>query len=107
MTSQFDCPSEVSFPLLPNTTEARAKIFAALADPTRLRIVELLGEVGELSSSEIAHRLDISLALLCHHTKILTEVGLLQLRKAGQTKFRSVNRELLQSCFDSLTDWDN
>lgn len=83
-------------------TERRAKIFAALADPTRLRLVELLAQHHELSGSEVAAQAGISLALFCHHSKILAEAGLLQVRREGQTKFNSLNRELLFSCFSSF-----
>lgn len=84
-------------------TEQRAKIFAALGDPTRLRIVERLTLAeSELSGSEIAAQLEISLALFCHHSKTLNEAGLLQTRKEGQTKFHSLNRSLLKECFTSL-----
>ncbi|MBD1850133.1 metalloregulator ArsR/SmtB family transcription factor [Leptolyngbya sp. FACHB-711] len=84
-------------------TEQRAKIFAALGDPTRLRIVERLTMTeGELSGSEIAAQLEISLALFCHHSKTLSEAGLLQTRKEGQTKFHAINRSLLKECFISL-----
>ena len=57
---------------------------------------------GELSSTQIATKLGISLALLCHHSKILMEAEVLELRKQGQTKFRSVNCDLLRACFESL-----
>lgn len=84
-------------------TEQRAKIFAALGDPTRLRIVEQLTMTeGELSGSEIAAQLEISLALFCHHSRTLTEAGLLLTRKVGQTKFHAINRSLLKECFTSL-----
>lgn len=79
--------------------EQRAKIFAALADPTRLRIVELLTKHNELSGSEIATRLGISLALFCHHSKTLAEADLIHIRREGQTKYNSLNRELLLNCF--------
>ena len=80
----------------------RAKIFAALADPTRLKIVELLAHAGELSGTEIAQKLSISLALFCHHSKTLSEAGLLDIRKEGQTKYNSLNWELLNACLQSL-----
>lgn len=83
-------------------TEQRAKIFAALADPTRLRIVELLAEQGELSGSEIANEMGISLALFCHHSRTLAEAGLIHIRREGQTKYNSLNRSLLSDCFSSL-----
>lgn len=83
-------------------TEYRAKIFAALSDPTRLRIVELLAELEELSGSEIASQLGISLALFCHHSKTLSEAGVIRIRREGQTKYNSLNRDLLKTCFTSL-----
>jgi len=83
-------------------TELRAKIFAALSDPTRLRIVELLASHGELSGSEIAATLGISLALFCHHSRTLAEADLLQVRREGQTKYNSLNRSILMQCFTSL-----
>ncbi|HBB33467.1 MAG TPA: transcriptional regulator [Cyanobacteria bacterium UBA8803] len=88
--------------ILESDIQQRAKIFAALAEPTRLRLVTLLAQQGELSGSEIANRLGISLALFCHHSKILAEAGVLQIRKEGQTKYSSLNRELLANCFSSL-----
>jgi len=83
-------------------SEWRARIFAALSDPTRLRLVELLAGCEEMSGSEIADKLGISLALYCHHSKQLAEVGLIKKRKEGQTKYSSLNRELLTSCLKSL-----
>jgi DNA-binding transcriptional ArsR family regulator len=84
--------------------EQRAKIFDALSDPTRLRVVELLNERGELSCSEMAAEIGISLALFSHHFKTLAEAGLIQTRKEGQTKYNSLNRALLSGCFASLKE---
>lgn len=80
----------------------RAKIFAALSDPTRLRIVELLASTKELSGTDIANQLEISLALFCHHSRTLAEAGLIQTRKDGQTKYNSLNWELLNACLKSF-----
>ena len=108
MSPSEDCAFEsLTTPPTLGTTEARAKIFSALSDPTRLSIVEALLSEGELSSTEIANKLDISLALLCHHSKVLMEAGVLTLRRQGQTKFRSVDRGLLKACFDSLQALDS
>lgn len=94
----LESPSVVSA----SDTEQRARIFAALSDPTRLRIVELLATQGEMSSSEIAGVVGISLALFCHHSKILAQAGLLQIRREGQTKYNTLNRTLLSSCFANV-----
>ncbi len=50
--------------------ERRVDIFAALADQTRLRIVDLLS-LGDLSSSEIGSRLDLPSNLIAHHLAVL------------------------------------
>lgn len=83
--------------------EQRTKIFAALSDLTRLQIVELLTACEEMSGSEIADKLGISLALFCHHSKTLTEAGLIKQRKEGTTKYNSLNRGLLSACLESFT----
>ena len=82
--------------------EQRAKIFSALSDPTRLRIVELLAENEEMSGSEIAAQVGISLALFCHHSRTLLEAGLIRVRKEGQTKYNALNQEILNRCLASL-----
>ncbi len=87
---------------LQDDIDLRAKIFAALSDPTRLRVIELLSATDELSCSEMANQLGISLALFSHHYKTLAEAGLLLTRKEGQTKYNSLNRELLMQCFDCV-----
>jgi len=82
--------------------EQRAKIFAALSDPTRLQIIELLATNHEMSGSEIADQASISHSLLCHHWKILAEAGVITKRKEGQTTYSSLNRELLSKYIKSL-----
>jgi DNA-binding transcriptional ArsR family regulator len=82
----------------------RAKIFDALSDPTRLGIVEILTARIEVSSSELASQLGISLALLCHHCKILVDVGLVKRRQDGQSKYHSLNRTLLSDSLGNLTE---
>jgi ArsR family transcriptional regulator, arsenate/arsenite/antimonite-responsive transcriptional repressor len=80
----------------------RAKIFDALSDPTRLGIVQILSAGIEVSSSELASQLGISLALLCHHSKILVEIGLVRRRQDGQSKYHSLNRTLLSDSLAQL-----
>lgn len=71
--------------------EKRAKIFAALSDPTRVRMADLLACRNEMSGTEIAGELGISLALFCHHSSKMADAGLLIRRKAGQTTYYALN----------------
>ena len=84
--------------------EQRARVFKALSDPTRLRIVELLTEQDEMCGSEMADQLGISLALLCHHWSTLEYAGLISKRKEGQTASISLNQGLLSDCLKDLLD---
>jgi ArsR family transcriptional regulator, arsenate/arsenite/antimonite-responsive transcriptional repressor len=84
--------------------EQRAKVFKALADPTRLRIVEMLADKEEMCGSEMADKLGISLALLCHHWGTLEYAGLITKRKEGQTASISLNQDMLADCLKDLMD---
>jgi ribonuclease HI len=107
MTRANSVPAESSSPVEPSSrTEERAKIFAALADATRLKIVELLAAQGELSGTDIANQVGISLALFCHHSRTLAEAGVIHFRKDGQSKLSSLNQRLLSDCFASFTFQD-
>lgn len=85
-------------------SERQARVFAALADPVRLRLVRELGDGEEMSGSAIAQRLGISLALLCHHARILIETGVITKRKAAQTAYFRTNKQFLREAVRELLD---
>ena len=60
--------------------------FAALADPTRVRIVELLAEHGELPAGKIAERFDMTRAGVSRHLRLLEDAGLLTVREEAQRR---------------------
>ena len=59
--------------------------FAALADPTRRRIVEMLA-TRELPAGEIARRFDMTAPAVSQHLKLLREAGLVQVRRDAQRR---------------------
>src|SRR3546814_16283182 len=67
-------------------------IFAALADPTRLRILTLLRSM-ELSVGELAQVLGQSQPRVSRHLKILADVGLVDRRKEGAWTFVGLGPE--------------
>jgi len=79
--------------------EDRARVFSALSDPTRLRLVEILASEEELCGTQIAHRAGISLALLSHHWKILSDTGVVKRERRGQKQFCRLDRDALESAF--------
>jgi DNA-binding transcriptional ArsR family regulator len=87
----------------PSSVEERALVFKAIGDPTRVRIIELLREQSEeITGTEISDNVGVSLALLCHHSSVLVEAGLVTKRKEGQTSYWTLNRDALASALGSL-----
>ena len=71
-------------------------LFKALADETRLRIVDMLS-CQELCACSILEAFEISQPTLSYHMKILTESGLVQARKDGSWMRYTLNQELFES----------
>ena len=68
--------------------ESESKIFQAMADPCRLKILSLLRE-GELCACEIEVGVDRPQSSTSFHLSILKEAGLIKERKDGRwSKFR-------------------
>ena len=65
-----------------NANELTAELFAALAHPNRLRILEFLRD-SERCSCEIQPALAIEQSNLSRHIKILVSAGILRSRKDG------------------------
>ncbi len=63
---------------------APVDVYAALGDPTRQRIVELLAH-GERSVSSVADSLPISLQGTMKHLKLLVDAGVVTQTKTGRT----------------------
>lgn len=75
--------------------EWNAKIFKALSDPKRLRIVEMLS-CGELCACEILEKFHITQPTLSHDMKLLCDAGLLKARRDGKWMYYSLNEENVQ-----------
>lgn len=61
-----------------------ARVFAALADPVRLRLLSLVAEAGEVCSCDLEGPLGKSQPTISHHTKALSDAGLLVGEKRGR-----------------------
>lgn len=64
--------------------------FVALADPTRRRIVELLGS-GDQAAGAIVANFSISPPAISQHLKTLREAGLVRVRTDGQRRIYSLD----------------
>jgi DNA-binding transcriptional ArsR family regulator len=74
----------------------KVEIFQALANPTRIAIVELL-EDGELSAGALIARLGIEQANVSQHLAILRAKRVVTNRKAGNQVFYSIRDPIITS----------
>lgn len=63
--------------------------FAALADETRLRIVEDLAE-GECAVNDLVARFDLSQPAISQHLRVLKDAGLVRVRPDAQRRLYSI-----------------
>ena len=77
------------------------KTFAALSDPNRQKIIDLLKE-RELSVSEILKSLSITMATLSHHLDILKKTDLISSRRSGQQILYSLNFTALDEITENI-----
>lgn len=69
--------------------------FLALANPTRLRMLERLGEVGEVSVNDLAVHLRMSQPRISWHLRMLRVGGVVRTRRDGRQVYCSLDIENL------------
>jgi len=71
-------------------------VFAALADPTRRRILAMLLE-DDMAVTDVAEPFDMSLAAISKHLAILAAAGLISQEKRGRVKWCKLEPDALRS----------
>lgn len=66
--------------------------FAALADPNRRRIVEMIAAAGALPAGDISKGFGISAPAVSQHLKVLREAGLLRMERRAQQRIYTLDR---------------
>lgn len=69
--------------------------FLALANPTRLRILERLGAVGEVNVNDLAENLRMSQPRISWHLRMLRVGGVVRTRRDGRQVYCSLDIENL------------
>jgi DNA-binding transcriptional ArsR family regulator len=73
------------------------RVFKALADETRLRLIAELAERGEVTCGEFAQLCACSNSTLTYHQRILCEAGLVTVRRSGQFRVLILQRDALEA----------
>ena len=97
------CPSVLAEPLAEADAEDLARVFAALSDPVRLRLLSLVAQAGEICSCDLQDPLGKAQPTISHHTKVLAEAGLIRGEKRGRWVWWQIVPERLDAVRNSLT----
>ncbi|POX60587.1 transcriptional regulator [Streptomyces sp. Ru62] len=79
------CPGLVSAPLGEDQATELAKIFKALGDPVRLRLLSLIASRagGEVCVCDLTPAFELSQPTISHHLKLLRQAGLIDCERRG------------------------
>jgi ArsR family transcriptional regulator len=77
-----------------------AELFHALSDPTRLAILDLLGD-GEHCVCELQAALDAGQSRLSFHLRVLKDAGLLKDRREGRWAYYRIEPSALVEVHDA------
>jgi DNA-binding transcriptional ArsR family regulator len=78
-------PALVGEPIDEESATGLARVFKALGDPVRLRLVSLIGARagGEVCVCDLTSAFDLSQPTISHHLKVLREAGLIDSERRG------------------------
>jgi ArsR family transcriptional regulator len=97
-----ECCTPVAEPNITGKQAANlAAVFKALADPNRVRIVNLLANATDpVCVCDFVPQLGLSQGTVSFHLKKLLDVGLLEREQRGTWAYYSLNREALDGLAD-------
>ena len=89
------CCAPLAAPALSDDeAEATAALFKALADPARVRIVNVLATAGEpVCACNLNDPVGLAQPTVSHHLKKLVDVGLLEREQRGKWAYFSLKRD--------------
>jgi DNA-binding transcriptional ArsR family regulator len=85
------------------------RVFKALSDPTRRRVLQLLRE-RPLSAGELSEHFAVSKPTMSAHFSVLHEAGLIEAEKVGRTIFYRLKMSVLEDAllgFVQTLGWEN
>lgn len=77
------------------------KILEAISDRTRLKILRLISK-GEISCLDITRKIKMSQPTISHHLKILSDSGLVKVRRSGRFGFFSINESIVKGLSEEI-----
>lgn len=108
--STNDSSGRDTTPALPAANDTLARVFAALGDPTRLRLVTMLCAGGALSIAQLTASTDISRQGVTKHLEVLAQAGVVQDVRAGRERLWQLDPVQIEAARQTLEiigrQWD-
>lgn len=98
------CVPRVAAALTPDDAERIARVFKALGDPTRVRLLSLIsGSAGaEACICDLTEPVGLSQATVSHHMKLLADAGLVTREQRGRWAYFALDQDALDAAADAL-----
>lgn len=97
-------------PAIVRSSEALANVFAALGDPTRLKLVAVLCAGGALSIAQLTANTEISRQGVTKHLQVLADAGVVRDVKLGRERLWQLEPEQIAEAKRTLDvigrEWD-
>lgn len=89
---------------MPSSEDRIVKMIKALADPTRIRLLQEIARRKQVTCAEVGDISDLAQPTLSHHIKLLVDSGLVNAEKDGRYVILSVNKEMTEELSKFVKD---
>lgn len=81
-----------------------AAIFAALSEPTRLRMLQLIDATEEMPCVQLIGILGLAKSTISYHIKVLSHSKLIRIRKQGRNYFYTARRDVFDRALPGVRE---
>ena len=98
------CVPRITSSLTAEDAERVSRVFKALGDPTRVRLLSLIAAraSGEACICDLTEPVGLSQGTVSHHMKLLTDAGLVTREQRGKWAYFALNDGALDAAADAL-----
>ena len=90
---------------LPRAWQPTARIFTALGDPHRQRIILMFDDGERLSVGQIVAASPLSRSAVAHHLRVLREAGILRCEKIGKEVWYRQHPEAVRKALSAVLQY--
>jgi len=81
--------------------EKMSLVLKAMADPKRMKIIDLLS-YGHLCACDVLAHFDFTQPTLSHHMKVLEKAGIVSVTKQGQWHYYALRTDFVKKFMDEM-----